>query len=544
MSRAGAARIALVAVPAAFFAVFFAWPVLHIVERGLRPDGQWDVGALGDVLGDPSTRRLVWFTTWQAALSTLLTLTVALPGAYVMARFSFRGKTLLRAAVTVPFVLPTIVVASAFLGLVGPRGVLSGVVDLDGSIWAILLAHAFFNYAVVVRTVGGLWAHLDPTLEDAARSLGASRRRVFLEVSWPLLRPAVVSASAIVFLFSFTSFGVVLLLGGQRNATLEVAIKRAMLDRLDLRTASVLALIQLAVVVLLLLLLTATGARRTTRQRLLAAADVARAPVTVRERVFLAANLTVIAVLLGGPMAVLVERSLHSSSGYGLGFYRALFESAPRAARVVPPLDAIKNSLVFAFVAAAIALVVGGMAAFAIAGRGRRARTLDLLLMLPLGTSAVTVGFGFLITLDEPPLDLRASWVIVPIAHALVAVPFVVRMLVPVLRSLDVRLHEAASVLGASPRRAWREIDLPIVRRALLVAGGFAFAVSLGEFGATVFIARPDRPTMPVAIFRLLSQAGSANFGAAMAMSTILMLVTALAIIAIERLRTPGASEF
>src|SRR4029453_7517974 len=132
---------------------------------------------------------------------------------------------------------------------------------------------------------------------------------------------------------------------------------------------------------------------------------------------------------------------------------------------------------------------------------------LDLLLMLPLGTSAVTIGFGFLITLDEPPLDLRASWIIVPIAHALVAVPFVVRILVPVLRSIDDRLREAAAVLGAPPVRVWREIDVPIIRRGLLVAAGFAFAISLGELGARFFIVRPDRPTMPVAIYRYLSQA-------------------------------------
>jgi thiamine transport system permease protein len=297
-------------------------------------------------------------------------------------------------------------------------------------------------------------------------------------------------------------------------------------------------------VVVLLLRFGATGARRATRQRLLAVTDVARPPAGRGERLFLAGNLLVMAVLLGGPIAVLVERSLHPTTGYGFGFYRALFDTPKQAARFVPPLDAIRNSLAFAIVATAIALVVGGLAAFAIARRGRQRRTLDLLLMLPLGTSAVTVGFGFIITLDRAPLDLRASWIIVPIAHSLVAIPFVVRILVPVLRSIDERLHDAAAVLGASPARVWREVDLPIVRRSLLVAGAFAFAISLGEFGATIFIARPDRPTMPVAIFRSLSQAGSANFGAAMAMSTILMAITATAIILIERFRSPGLGEF
>jgi thiamine transport system permease protein len=168
---------------------------------------------------------------------------------------------------------------------------------------------------------------------------------------------------------------------------------------------------------------------------------------------------------------------------------------------------------------------------------------MDVLLMLPLGTSAVTVGFGFLIALDDPPLDLRTSVLLVPIAHAIVAIPFVVRAMVPVLRSIDPRLRDAASVLGASPARVWREVDLPVVSRAIAIAAGFAAAISLGEFGATLFIARPDTPTLPVAIYRLLGRPGSANFGQAMALSTVLMVITMLVVLAVERVRPARATE-
>ena len=168
---------------------------------------------------------------------------------------------------------------------------------------------------------------------------------------------------------------------------------------------------------------------------------------------------------------------------------------------------------------------------------------LDILIMLPLGTSAVTLGFGFLVALDAP-IDLRTSFWILPIAHGLIAVPFVVRTTLPVLRSIDRRLREAAAVLGAAPRRVVRELDLPIVRRALLVGSGFAFAVSMGEFGATSFIARPDNPTLPIAIYRLLTRPGSATFGQAMAAATVLMVVTAIGIFAVERWRTGTAQEF
>jgi thiamine transport system permease protein len=416
-------------------------------------------------------------------------------------------------------------------------------IDPRGSLWAILVAHVFFNYAVVVRMVGGLWSHLDPSLEDAARTLGASRLAVLREITWPLLRPAVIAAASITFLFTFTSFGVVVLLGGTRYRTLEVAIVRSTRDLLDLRTASVLAIVQLVFVVALLLVLARTGERRAVRQRLLGAAETARHPTGRGERAVLAGTLLSMAVLLGAPLAVLVERSLHTASGYGLDFYRALQDAPRRSPLLVSPVEAIRNSLAFSVAATVIALVVGGLAAFAIDRRGRGAGLLGLGLMLPLGTSAVTVGFGFLLALDRP-IDLRSSWWLVPCAHALVAVPFVVRITLPVLRSIDPRLREAAATLGASPARVWREVDLPIVRRSLLVAAGFAFAISLGEFGATVLIARPDRPTVPVAIYRLLSQPGTSPFGQAMAMSVVLMALTATAIVVIERVRAPGLGEF
>jgi thiamine transport system permease protein len=196
----------------------------------------------------------------------------------------------------------------------------------------------------------------------------------------------------------------------------------------------------------------------------------------------------------------------------------------------------------YAAIATVIAVVVGGCGAIALARR--RSGPLDAAVSLPLGVSAVTVGFGFLIALDEPPLDLRTSWILVPLAQALVAIPFVIRTMTPVLRSIDPRLREAAATLGASPARVWREVDLPIAARAGLVATGFAFAISLGEFGATLFIVRPATPTLPVEIFRLLGRPGPLNFGAAMAASVVLMAITALAVVAIERFRVAGVGEF
>ncbi len=538
-------RLALMAGPVAFFAVFFAYPVAAIVARGLKADGDWQFGRFGEVLARSDIQHVLWFTTWQALASTALTLLIALPGAYVFARLDFPGKQLLRAAVTVPFVLPTVVVGSAFLALLGRGGLLDETlgIRLDTTVWAILLAHVFFNYAVVVRTVGGLWAQLDPRQEEAARVLGAGRFAAWRRVTLPALAPAVAAAALMVFLFTFSSFGVVQILGGPAFATLEVEIYRQTAQLLDLPTAAVLTMLQFLAVGVVLAVHARTVRRRESALRLTDPARTARRPRGAGQWTLLGGVLASVAALLLTPLAVLVERSLAGPDGYGLHYYRALTTLDARGgAFLVPPIEAVWNSLEYALAATAVAVAVGGLAAAALTRRaGRLVRGFDALLMLPLGVSAVTVGFGFLIALDEPPLDLRASWILVPLAQALVGVPFVVRIMLPVLRAVDERLREAAAVLGASPLRAWREVDFPLVRRALLIAAGFAFAVSLGEFGATVFIARPDQPTLPVAVARLLGRPGELNYGQAMALSTILMAVCAAALLLLERVR--GSSK-
>jgi len=540
-------RAALAAPPLVFLGVFFVWPVVTIIDRGLRPGGAWDLSVFSDVAADPSLRRVLWFTVWQAVASTLLCVLIALPGAALFGRYRFRGRSLLWSALLVPFVLPTVVVGVALLGVFGPGGIVG--VDLSGTVWAILVGHVFFNYAVVVRTVGATWMTIDPSVEEAARTLGASPLATFRRVTFPLLRPSIAAAASIVFLFSFTSFGIVLLLGGTSHRTVEVEIYQQTARLLHLDVGAVLALVQLVMVVVVLWWFGRLQHRRTVALGQRPVEQIIRPARRWGERAFVVGTLASMAILLGGPLVVLVVRTFSTPEGWGLGAFRALGDTRGGSTAYVPPVDAIANSLLFATMATVLAVTLGACAAWAIAGgvhRGpaRWARFTDTAFMVPLGTSAVTVGFGLLLTFDRPPLDLRSSLWMIPIAHAVIALPFVVRVLVPAVRAIDPRLHEAAAVLGASPARVRRSIDLPILGRALAGAAGFAFAVSLGEFGATAFLARPARPTLPVAVYRALGRPGEWSFGQAMALSVILMALTVVVMVSIDRVRPPGVTEF
>jgi thiamine transport system permease protein len=541
-------------VPLFFLAIFFFYPLASIFKFSLIADAQLDLSGFFTVITSSYYRETLFFTVYQAFLSTLLTIGLAIPGAYVFTRFHFRGKSLLLSLATLPFVLPTVVVAAAFMALIGQRGLVnealiallkldSAPIQLQGTLAIILIVHVFYNYAVALRMITGYWANQSAHIEEAARILGASGWRLWWHVRLPILRPAILAASILVFIFTFTSFGVVLILGGMRFATLEVQIYYQALNIFNLPLAAALSLVQIGAMLLMMLLYTLLQ-RRIANNELQSAQQIARPPKTIREKAILTINLLLMVVLIFAPLAALVLRSFLRDGALTLQYYDLLDENLRSSVLFVPPLNAVWNSLRIALVTTIFALILGLLTAYLITGRSRFSRILDPIFMLPLATSAVTLGFGFTIALDEPPLDLRSSWWIVPIAHTLVAIPFVVRSVLPALRAIPQNLYEASAVLGASPLRRWWLIELPLISRGLIVGATFAFTISMGEFGASLFVVRPDAPTMPFVIFRLLGQPGTSNFGQALAMSSLLMVVCAVSFVTIEGVRKAGIGEF
>lgn len=553
--------------PAVFFLLFYVYPIGSILRLGLLSDRRLDTVALLQLFTDSYLLRVLWFTTWQAIVSTLLTIVLAFPGAYVLARFRFRGKALVRTLATLPFVLPTVVVAAAFVALVGPSGILnnwlrSGLaldyapIQLNQTVWIILLAHVFYNYSVALRLLSAYWQNLPPSMTQAAQMLGASPLRAFFTVTLPLLRPAITSAALLVFIFCFTSFGVIVILGGPRFATLEVEIYRQAVNLFNLPLAAALSLWQIIFTFILMWVYSRTQARvgqtvKTTSRRI-----AERSVKTPREKVLVFGTVAAIAILIGAPLLALVTRSFRGQSGLTAVYYRTLFANRDDSLFFVPPGEAIINSVLIALGAMILSLSMGLIMAQMLTrweraagnndGRWRvwLSRAMDALVMLPLATSAVTLGLGYLIALGRPPLNLRSSILMLPIAHAVVAIPFVMRSVLPGFRGIQPSLREAAAMLGANGWRVWREVDWPLIRRPILAGAVYAFTISMGEFGATVFLARPETPTMPIAIYRFLGQPGALNYGQALAMSVLLMLVCVVAFLAIEHFRFGNEGEF
>ena len=549
-------------IPLAFLAYFFYQPLAAIfrVAFSERFSQGWALFEWSQV------SRPLTFTIYQAFLSTLLTLLVGLPAAWLFAKFDFLGRKTLRAISLLPFILPTVVVAAAFNTLIGPQGWINQALmalfnlttpplKLLNSLPAILLAHVFYNTSIVIRIVSSSWSRLNPRLDQAARLLGATPWQSFTKVTLPLLMPSLLSATLLVFLFDFTSFGVVLMLGGPQYSTLEVEIYNQAMNRFNLPVAGLLSVIQLGITLLVTLLQNRVNTPRYGKAALNPERSALGRPSRRWQKAFVVFMVITLVLLFAVPVLSLISRSFVTleadrgqrgevAIGITLRYYRELFQNRSGSIFYVPPIQAIRNSLLYSSVTILIAGVLGTLTAYAMARRARFNKLLEPLFMLPLGASAVTLGLGFLLIFNRPPWANSRFPLLIPIAHSLIALPFVVRTMLPAIRGIPESLREASRSLGANPLQVLLKVDLPILLRSLLVSLVFVFTISLGEFGASSFLSNPHAPTIPVAIYRYISQPGALNYGQALAMSSLLLLACGLGSLFIEKIRLPGEELF
>lgn len=542
--RRGGASLAWAGLPLCFLALAFFLPLTNILLLGLRPEGRWSLSLLRAVLSDPYVRHLFSFTAWQAFLSTLLSFLLGFPLGWFLTRYRFPGKSLARAFTLAPFVLPPITVALGFFLFFGHTGYFNTAVQnvlglsepplrLLYSLWAIVLAHAFYNAPVFARFVHAAWSSLDSSLEEACSVLGVPRFRAFLTVTLPLLLPAVLSAAALVFVLCFLSFAIPLSLGGARYATVEVGVYLYARVYLDFSRAAALGVVQVFVTLALAYFYVRGGGLWSGRQEGLRPLPTLRFPSRPAHLLWVPWLLGTMVLFLGPIGAVIGDSFARPLGGRapGLGWYRAIFSPQQNPFIGTSPLASILVSLEVAGLSTALALVLGIGVSGAL--RVLRSRVLEALLMAPMATSSVVLGLALLLAFRRPPFAYLPAKYALVLAHGLLFYPFVVRIVRPLWESLTPAWVEAARTLGAGRLRAFLTIEAPLLSQALLVAGAFSLALSLGEMTAAAMLSTGELVTIPLAIYRFLS---ARRFGAASAMATLLLLLTVAAVAVWEQL--------
>ncbi|SEO60491.1 thiamine transport system permease protein [Halogranum amylolyticum] len=553
--------LALVAgATALVLAVLFYYPVATVFVEAVTVDGSLSTEPLSGVLTDRFYLvDIFWFTAMQAALSTVASVALGLPGAWILARFEFRGRRTLRSLTILPFVLPSIMVAIGFVAMFGQNGTLNRTLSLVGlgpvnllyTLEAIVVAHAFYNAPLVTRITTAAWESVDARTVETARSLGAGPYRAFVDVVLPQLLPAVLVGATLTFVFTFASFPIVLALGGFQLATVEVWVYK-LVGELEYAEAAALAVVETAVSLgLTYAYLRYEGSRQTAgqgahpqpRRSLFLAFSSLGADRSslgaVLTRLGILGYAVVVAVVFVGPIASMVLSSVTGPTGeLTLRHYEFLLQrQATGASYQVKPLPAIENSLIYALGTLVVALPMGVVVAALTTRQFRGRKIVDALAMAPLAVSGIVVGLGMLrglvfgVRIGDTRIQVIGGVAVVA-AHAVAAYPFVTRNVAPLLGGLDSRLVESARSLGASRFRALLDVELPLVWAGVVAGAAFAFAISIGEFDATVILASGSGSyTMPVAVERFLGR----RLGPATAMGCVLLVVTSLSFVVIER---------
>ena len=557
-------------------AVVFYYPVLTVFADAVRVGGEWTTEVVGGVLTDPfyfgllapilggefgavsevaaeSPLGLFGFTAYQALLSTVASVALGLPGAYVLSRYEFPGRRTLRSLTILPFVLPSIMVAIGFVAFFGTNGPLNDLLALVGlgpvnllfTLEAIVVAHAFYNAPLVARVTTAAWESVDARMVETARSLGANPWYAFRTVLAPQLLPAVLTGALLTFVFTFMSFPIVLALGGFQLATVEVWVY-SLVQELEYAEAATLAVAETVISLTLTYAYLRYEARQSgggratnppPRKRLLPDSP---SPLDALERLGVVAYAVVVAVVFVGPLASMVAESVTGPSGLTLQYYEFLVQRQVEGASFqTKPGVAVRNSILFGVATLLVALPMGVTVSVLTARGGEKSRLADAAAMAPLAVSGVVVGLGMLrglvfgVELWGHRLQVTGPVAIVA-AHGVAAYPFVVRNVAPLLGGVDRSVVESARALGATRVRALLDVELPLVASGVAAGAAFAFAISIGEFDSTVILATGSSSyTMPVAVERYI---GNRTLGPATAMGTVLLFVTSLSFVVVDRL--------
>ncbi|WP_374290527.1 thiamine/thiamine pyrophosphate ABC transporter permease ThiP [Paenirhodobacter enshiensis] len=473
----------------------------------LVPLGAVTVTAGGLRAPSPADLEALWFTLWQAAVSAAVSCALAVPAARALNRRRFPGRTALVALMGAPFVLPSIVAVTALLTVFGRKGLVNEALGALGlpsvgiyGAHGVILAHVFFNLPLAVRMILHGWQAIPSERMRLAASLGFGPAEVARHLERPMLRQVLPGAFLAIFLVCLTSFAVALILGGgPRATTLELAIFQAFRYDADLGRAAALALGQVAVTLIALGLAAAV----TAPPAFGAGLDRAGERLIPTGRARTAKDATVIALIAA---FLLVPLATVLAGGAG---------QIPRLPASVWQATAVS----LAVAAGSTVLTVALALTLATAGR----KWAEAAGMLPMAVSSLVFGTGLFIVLRPlaPPAMLALP--VTLIANALMSLPFALRVLLPEAKRLAADYDRLAASLGLRGWARLRFLTLPRLARPLGFAAGLAAAFSMGDLGVITLFSDGHQQTLPMAIYAMM---GSYHQNLAAGAATVLTAIT------------------
>ncbi len=545
-----------------FLLAFFYVPLIRIFEYSFSSETE-DLGLiLKETITDKVNLYAIGFTFLQATISTFVCLIIGLPAGYFLAKYDFKGKKILINLLTVPFVLPPIVVLAGFLVTYGNSGWVNTIwqsitnsstplISIFGTIEGVILAHVFYNISVIIRLTIPAWQNVDYDQVEVSRTLGASKFRIFRKIIAPQIMNSIIAASLLVFVYTFNSFAIVLKLANPTYKTIEVLIYRSMKVSNNYTSASFLALLQLILnsIIIILYIIFDRKSRQTAEGK---QSNLQTNRFRFRNQAWkiVVWNIGIILfILLVGlftflPILAVIIRSfipdqIGNSAFYG---YQEFFSNKVVSVLNANPLVLLGNTLWVAVISTLITLVISMLIVFILRSRYQSIRKyktsktesfISYLIILPMATSSITLATGVYLQFRNSSAFDNAVWFFVIISHVIISIPFATRTILAAYNRIDVELLNVASTLGASRFRVFRKIILPMIYKGIIVGGLFSFAISLGEFGATYFLARDEFKTLSIGIYDSIS---TQTLQIPLAMASLLIIITLLCFYGIHKL--------
>ncbi|GGA47947.1 iron ABC transporter permease [Kroppenstedtia guangzhouensis] len=451
-----------------------------------------------------SNLEALWNSVYISLLSVLFSALIGVPLALIFHRYDFPGRRLFASAAILPMVLPSLVGVMSFMFLYGESGLVTRFLqDLFGlqeppfrlrGVAGILLVHAYTMYVYFYMTVSSAIRGIHPTLEEAAANLGAGPWRRFRSVILPLLTPALVAASLLVFMTSMASFSAPFLLaGGIRVLSLQIYFSKIN-GNLDMAAAQS---VILSVISISFLLFMRWYQGRRDYQMMEKGVSHHQREIRnpwVKWPLVFAGTIGVILLLL--PHGTLVILSLVPEGSWTWQTYPSQFSLENYQLLMKDPRiwDPVRNSLWMAALATAGNFLFGVLTAYVLAKRKFRGKNLlDILVMLPWALPATVVAMNLILAFNVPtPFTfgqiLVGTFWILPLAYFVRHIPLVVRSTHAALEQLDDSLEEAARNLGARWFTTFRRVILPVILPGILAGTLLAFVTAVGEFVSSVML--------------------------------------------------------